>query len=1562
MRAGKAWLLVVFFLSLALLPLKGFGQDEENKPTPEQARMYRLFWREVQAGNLLRHLKNLTKTPSRIVGYPGADQAADYILSEFRRLGLENVREERYWATVPVDEGASLTIEGAQGKPIPLYALWPNSVRTSQLPPEGLTLPMIYGGNGAIAHLNGKTVEGSVVLMDFNCGSEWLNSARLGARAILFIEPEETSRGEAEAKFLTVPLDMPRFWVPRKYAPALIALCRSATPPKVTLRCRMPWKRVPARNIFGVIPGTDPELKNQIIILEAYYDSMSVVPRLAPGAESASGVSALLELARIFKKYPPKRTLWFLVTSGHHLGLAGIRNWIEAHWKDLEQNSTRQNFKAWLTRTFPFLFHFKTREPWPIYLFIGLDLSTQTKGVGIFYKGWYYDFREDLQSKFSDIARVHRENAEKVAQVLNLNIGERFADGVNPISGKSWRNFIPAKPAFDAEAYTMAGGKGVTFASVDDGRMLVDTPLDQLSRINIANLTEQTKLIACLTWHDTYDPNGIGITQGSHLPIVEPSPLGRLRLQGGFAKIVGQVMEFDPRISIVPNKPILGSIAVLKKWNKSYMGVRGYQFELVDDQARFQFIGAPPLTAYGGGVQTQIAAYKVDDRTGELIYAPDLGVTGGKENYQTTFPITTGLKETGVVVFRCNTTALYDFVDPQALRSLPTINVLDSVSNGEPRMYGFDKTVPERLVSHVEDVALIYAQKGNRALGIEPTRVKILGSAGPGAIRMVLLNMAARLPNGQILRADQLQYFRGEIPLERLQPVDTEGQGYELKGGTLYNTPLLAAWDMYMLNDARIKKLARHRIINPAIDDLHNRGRRELQAALVAFRNRQWDEFDSRARAAWGYESRAYPDVRRTMNDVVKGVIFYLFLLLPFSYFFERLVIGSKFLVHQVIWTLTTFVGIFVIFRYVHPAFDITMNPLIVLLAFVMLALSILVIGMISGRFEKELKEFNKQISGVHRIDIGRMSIAAAAFSLGISNMRRRKARTILTCVTLILLTFTVLSFTSVVPTVRFNKVPAPGSPYYFGIMLRTPEWGTLEESAYRILRDEFSRTRPVSARAWFFGTQLGEQSFITLKRGDKRYDVKAVVGLTPEEERILEPGKRSLVAGRWFLPGDRNVVILPKQISDALNVTPEQVGIAKISFTGQDYTVIGIVDKDRFKEVKDLDTEPLTPVDFIQMNRLQSQGRTSGAAEEGFREYIHLEPDACAFIPFQTALNMGAEIRSIAVNMVTPEEVRKTLGNLMFRLGLNLYGGEQVRVGNRVENRTYRFSTIGATAAKGGGDVFIPILIAALIVLNTMLGSVYERVKEIGIYSSIGLAPNHIAALFIGEAMVYAVLGAVAGYLTGQIAAKIVTLIPGMGALYLNFSSLSAVLTTLVVVGVVLLSTLYPARKASEVATPAIERTWKVPEPEGDEWHITMPFAVTGIQAVGLNSFLREWFEAYEEYSIGDFVTQDVSAQEVMYENGRGYQIRFKAWLAPFDLGVSQTCLLETIPTEMEDVYELKLTIHRESGDVSNWKRINRRFLNTLRKQFLIWRTLRQEERERYLVQTSGEAQPVSS
>ena len=72
---------------------------------------------------------------------------------------------------------------------------------------------------------------------------------------------------------------------------------------------------------------------------------------------------------------------------------------------------------------------------------------------------------------------------------------------------------------------------------------------------------------------------------------------------------------------------------------------------------------------------------------------------------------------------------------------------------------------------------------------------------------------------------------------------------------------------------------------------------------------------------------------------------------------------------------------------------------------------------------------------------------------------------------------------------------------------------------------------------------------------------------------------------------------------------------------------------------------------------------------------YIHLEPDSTVLIPFNTLLNMGGSVRSIAINFVTPQQVQGVLENLMPRLGLNLYGG--------VGNEAYRFSTIGSASSR---------------------------------------------------------------------------------------------------------------------------------------------------------------------------------------------------------------------------------------------------------------------------------------
>ncbi|HOM57843.1 MAG TPA: hypothetical protein PLG27_08850, partial [Candidatus Latescibacteria bacterium] len=47
--------------------------------------------------------------------------------------------------------------------------------------------------------------------------------------------------------------------------------------------------------------------------------------------------------------------------------------------------------------------------------------------------------------------------------------------------------------------------------------------------------------------------------------------------------------------------------------------------------------------------------------------------------------------------------------------------------------------------------------------------------------------------------------------------------------------------------------------------------------------------------------------------------------------------------------------------------------------------------------------------------------------------------------------------------------------------------------------------------------------------------------------------------------------------------------------------------------------------------------------------------------------------------------------------------------------------------------------------------------------------------------------------------------------------------------------------------------------------------------------------------------------------------------------------------------LFGMSLLVTRESGDVPSWNRVNRRFVNYLRKQFLIWRTLTPAEREMF-------------
>ena len=1538
-RVARLGLILAGLLLLLGTPRGGSAAVDEKL-----AEKYRQHAASVDNLFLSNVVKELSTHGSRVVGYPGERYASQFVEKQFNELfGKANVKTETFQATVPVDEGATLT---AGGKTYTVHGVWPNLVRASQTPPEGLSGPLIYAGNGLLGSFNGKKVEGSIVLVDFNSGTDWLNAPRLGAKAVVFIEPTATMRGEAESKFVSIPLTIPRFYIPAGEAAALKAQALGRRETVVTVKGTMKWKGIEAKNYLGILPGSDPKLKDQIVVVQAYYDGMSVVPALAPGAESACGMAGLLQTAKTLKKLGNGRTVWFLATSGHFFGLQGVREFLNNHIDDWQVPGPFA--KVWAKMTGR-----NTDPKDPIYLWIGLDLASQTRGLGIFYKGHFIDVREDTQNNFSDIARVARENNDKVAEVLGYDAKKRFADGVNPVDGKSWRNFIPGKPAFDSEVVGMAGGYGVTFASIDDSRNLVDTPFDTFEKVNIANVATQLKTFLCLLQHYLNDTNDQNADPKLQIPLYKPCQFQRMGLRNGFATLKGVIRSWDPKKSLVPSEPIDSALVIYppNSNSKSFIGVRGNLIQMVQDgangrkelegRASFAFHGVPPTTA--DNQEHSVAAYRVDPVTGDIDFAGDKGVTSG--SYPTQFRITNAEKELTAVVFPCVATCIYDLVDQQALKTLSTITVFDGVNNGEPRQYGYTLSKPQPGVSYVEDTAVIFARRGNEYQGAgiqasanadDPTnklrQFKIVMGSGPAATRFLLINSTPKNPEGEGYVVGAGADDKGVVAA-----IDSS------KSSAIIHTALHVAEDMHGIDKFRIDRLTKNNIRNEGVTSLHKQAGEYIEKAKEALARQDYQSFDTYARSAWGYESRAYPDVTKTQQDVVNGVIFYLALMLPFAYFLERLFFGFSDLKRQLGAAFGIFLVVFGVFSQIHPAFKITLNAGIILLSFIMLALSALVTVLVWQKFEQQLKQSARESQGTHDRDAGGSSIAVAAFALGVANMRRRKVRTILTCTTLILLTFTVLAFTSIVQDLRFNQVPAPGKPGYTGILLRDPNWNALQQVAYRLLDDEFGKTRLVAPRGWYLGTQPGEQTFLTLKRADREFGAKGAVGLTAAEVGVSRANE-ALAAGRWFDAADRLSIILPRKIADALRIGDADVGSAKIGFSGQDYTVIGILDQDKFKQVLDLDQETLTPADFVQMQQLQKQGKTDNSS--GFQQYLHLDPDVIFFIPYQTLIDMGGDLRSVAVGYEGPDASKNVTSdlndNLMKRFDMNLYASSNGKI--------ERFSSIASTSGKGVETIVVPILIAALIVLNTMLGSVYERVKEIHIFSSIGLSPTHIGTLFMAEALVYAIIGAVSGYILGQATSYLLSATGWLKGLSLNFSSVAAVGATLIVVAVVMLSTLWPAKKASEVATPSVSRTWQIPDPVGDDWQIRLPFAVTGDQARGVNGFLAEWFRSYEGYSVGDFITEGIFRDAYSSEFGEAYRIGCKAWLAPFDLGVSQQIKLETVPTDLEDVYDLNLTLTRISGDVSNWKRVNRRFLNTLRKQFLIWRTLSAAERERYL------------
>ncbi len=784
-------------------------------------------------------------------------------------------------------------------------------------------------------------------------------------------------------------------------------------------------------------------------------------------------------------------------------------------------------------------------------------------------------------------------------------------------------------------------------------------------------------------------------------------------------------------------------------------------------------------------------------------------------------------------------------------------------------------------------------------------------------------------------------------------------------------TPVDVARDMLVLNEERLSRLRRNGIDSESLVALQSKGERHYTAAKQALAAADWPRAQGEAQAAWGYAGRAYPSVLATANDVVRGLVVLLLFAIPFAIVCERLFIAGATIARKVTGFAAFMIGVFLFFYFFHPAFALATTPMVIFLAFLILLLSAAVIGIVANRFELEMQHVRMASLGQHTADVSRLGTLVATLGLGISNMRRRKLRTALTTSTVVLMTFILLTFASFAPSLSATRINLDEAPPYQGILLRHNGWAPMDEAIIKraqawtgdfdILPLRWIQTRPRQPKIPVYAgtpTNAAETSpgktpvqtassfvsgVIGCVAGDPTRADQALVRGALNRPDSLRGFPAGAEAGTWLF--------LPEELLQRLGIQPgDPVRLAGLEFKA------GVIDPKALNAATQIGGENITPLALEgfddkneDLSKRMNQLDASGTPTSEQTSVTHLGPGSVAVVHEAVAQRLGGTLRALSLVPRRPMPGRAEIDLPASADAIAQEVAMTLRVGHNSES--YLYTAIGSLSVAGLGGVLVPLILGGLIIFSTMLNSVAERGREIFIYASLGLAPIHVAALFLVEAGIYAILGGLGGYILAQFIVSGLGVAAGLGwgvQPDLNYSSFTAVATILLVMATVLLSALYPAIVASRAANPGTA-DFKLPEPDGDSIAIEFPFTVAKRDIRGLTAFLKAWFDANTEASTGCFTAAEARAEHGGDASAPRHAVEAKVWLAPFDLGISQRFRLDAAPTDMKAIYGLKVRIDLLSGQRSNWCRANLAFMKVLRLQFLVWRTLSPETTDRY-------------
>jgi ABC-type antimicrobial peptide transport system permease subunit len=1449
-------------------------------------------------------------------------------------LGLKTWIEE-YEIPIPFDFGSSVIVhlENAT-KTLKAYALLPNNVQVSY---GNYTGRLIYGGYGTIEDLNNirGEINGSIVLMEFNSGYNWLTVMRLGAKAVIFVAPDDTVRSECDRKNLDIPVKFPRVYVSKDDGSYLRYLALSDGRVIVTVNVNMRWVRAKAKNIIAVLNGTDPhEIENTIAIM-AYYDSASIVPALSPGAEEAIGISSLLELARLLKEKPPKRPVWFIAFSGHNQAMAGGRDFIW-HKKELvkAEDGTYKTF-VWHYD------HIGTTEdkkvaPYAIKMAISLDFSSESDAVAVVGYGsfyglggpWYdwYSYNKDLTRFLFTGGRYGTYSPSENTYTLNENVlpinASRKTYKVFGLwaSQLSQNQYLPGALWYEAEVFARTGIWGICFTTALSIRRSYNTPFNLFEKIRFENIIPQIEfsfalINAILNDVEWFDFSKVTISGGQKAGVFfthkhkDDAGIGYVVVLGkvGLWNITKNWYEYNWTRIAGTNSDILLSVRVTNR--PDVYGHEWIQFANLSDGS-FILKGLIPSVGWAASVaEYEVLPYLINRTTGDIEYAPDMGMYGrylwpyGNRFFPFEEPLIDGSggKIVNLAMFKASTVALHDLLDPRTLLSPRLgsyIKILD-VNDVEIIQFGYVMSAPPSF-ERGENIVLGDPTSGYEAVLFVPpySRIKILFMTEQTALGILTNNGC------------------GITVVEKYLSIAP--------------TPLRFAQDLTSLVEGRINSLGGQLMgggRGAYANELYLKSLEELELARELEKEKKYGDYYLALLRSWYYAQLAYSETKSILMDSSVTAVFFFMLIVPFSFLIERLIFYSEGN-RRVLILISIFAALMATLFMIHPGFRVTPFSIISALGFICLSLVALILIFMSNEVAEILKELRRKFIGATFVRADTLGSVILAFSLSVENMRKRKVRSTLLLTSITIITFAFASFVSISPMQIVIKTPVTYTETfqarYQGILVTGTEFFAPVNPLLKSIVRSLAGGNVIVAPRAIVPVGVGG-SYLYNKQG-KGVLVAGIFGFTPEEKEVLH--LQSVVLQEyngtpalkpWFSERDKYACYITEDIARELGVRPGDT----VMFYGIELKVLGVISQQLLSNGTDIDGNPVAPFDPL------------AARPPRPRVYWGI-----VYIPYELAIDLGGVTYSVAVSCENSSSIPIIAEKISKYLGL--FAHYIFVVEDLSSNKGFRYTTERMFDVSNWQFTLVPMIIGALVMLSTMLGAIYERIREIYIYSVVGLNPMNVIGIFLGESITYALISAPLGYILGCI-------LGNFTSIFANYTSSSVILAVLSSIFVVLSSSIYPLYKVSKLVTPSLERVWRPPtKPRENTWDIPLPIAIeTEEEALGMIVFIAEHLKSYGSEATSFMITK--LGYEKKVEGGKNvYIIKAIARLRPYESGLTEEIVFKV--SRVKNRYEVTLTANLISGPRVLWVGGHLKVVDMVRKTMLIWKSMRKDEKIKYI------------